>query len=349
MQINLVQAIQGFIVFQGLFLIIFLSQSNKRRKKQSTRLMMALLGLLTLHMLNNLLVYYGAGKIFGRLTCFYGYLYGPLFYGQMQSLMYKDFRLTLKHSWHAIPAIFWLVISLSNVSLCHQWSMLILVSIGAYLTVSIWQVMLYRKVIKNTRTNTQRFDLSWMQLLIFIFVAIFLADTWGAFNKNTEIITFLLLLSFVNIVVYKGLQHSQAFGGITQQEQQSVVSKPMVPSDNEANQHTLAKLNAYVNNEQVYLNSNITLQILAEKTAIPARQISYLINRYQQQNFSEFINNFRIEAAKTRLKNPDDNKETILEVMYAVGFNSKSSFNTFFKKKTGLTPTEYKRKFGGNC
>ncbi|MCB0684696.1 MAG: AraC family transcriptional regulator, partial [Saprospiraceae bacterium] len=48
--------------------------------------------------------------------------------------------------------------------------------------------------------------------------------------------------------------------------------------------------------------------------------------------------------ARERLANPADPKETILEVMYEVGFNSKSSFNTLFKQQTGLTPSEYKKK-----
>ena len=57
-----------------------------------------------------------------------------------------------------------------------------------------------------------------------------------------------------------------------------------------------------------------------------------------------FINEYRIKKAMSRLINPIDDKETILEIMYEVGFNSKSSFNTLFKKQTGLTPSEYKKK-----
>jgi len=56
-----------------------------------------------------------------------------------------------------------------------------------------------------------------------------------------------------------------------------------------------------------------------------------------------FINDYRIELAKDRFKNPIDAKETILEIMYDVGFNSKSSFYTIFKQKTGHTPSEYKK------
>jgi len=62
------------------------------------------------------------------------------------------------------------------------------------------------------------------------------------------------------------------------------------------------------------------------------------------QNFYDFINRYRILEAKQLLTNPKDPKITVLEVLYEVGFNSKSSFNTLFKKYTGLTPTEFRKK-----
>src|SRR6185503_2829883 len=63
----------------------------------------------------------------------------------------------------------------------------------------------------------------------------------------------------------------------------------------------------------------------------------------RQQNFFDFINRFRIDEAKLMLTNPKDRKITVLEVLYQVGFNSKSSFNTLFKKYTGLTPTAFRK------
>ena len=75
------------------------------------------------------------------------------------------------------------------------------------------------------------------------------------------------------------------------------------------------------------------------RLAIPARYREIL-----QQNFFDFINRYRIEEATRLLTNPEDKKITILEVLYKVGFNSKSSFNTLFKKYTGITPTEFRNK-----
>ena len=62
------------------------------------------------------------------------------------------------------------------------------------------------------------------------------------------------------------------------------------------------------------------------------------------QNFVGFVNQYRIEMAKDKLRNISDRGETILEIMYDVGFNSKSSFNTLFKQNTGLTPSDFRKK-----
>jgi AraC-like DNA-binding protein len=62
------------------------------------------------------------------------------------------------------------------------------------------------------------------------------------------------------------------------------------------------------------------------------------------KNFRDLINHYRIEEAKNSLTNPKKNDSSILEIAYEVGFNSKEVFNRCFKKYTGMTPSEYKRK-----
>ena len=70
--------------------------------------------------------------------------------------------------------------------------------------------------------------------------------------------------------------------------------------------------------------------------------LSVLINHHLNQHFFDFINEYRIQKAMQILKNPSKKKLTILEILYEVGFNSKSSFNTAFKKHTNQTPTEFR-------
>ena len=62
------------------------------------------------------------------------------------------------------------------------------------------------------------------------------------------------------------------------------------------------------------------------------------------QHFFDFINEYRIKEAMKILKDPTKKEFTVLEILYEVGFNSKSAFNTTFKKNTCDTPTQFKKK-----
>ena len=100
-----------------------------------------------------------------------------------------------------------------------------------------------------------------------------------------------------------------------------------------------------MSNEKPYLTSTLTLKELAERLDLNPRILSRVINERKNQNFFDFINGYRIDDAKMILSNPAKRKMTILEVLYGVGFNSKSVFNTTFKKNTGVTPTEYRKRY----
>lgn len=61
------------------------------------------------------------------------------------------------------------------------------------------------------------------------------------------------------------------------------------------------------------------------------------------KHFFDFVNEYRIKKAIQILKDRTQKELTVLEILYQVGFNSKSSFNTSFKKYTGKTPTDYRK------
>ena len=107
----------------------------------------------------------------------------------------------------------------------------------------------------------------------------------------------------------------------------------------------LDKLLDYMSEEKPYLISTLTLKELSERIELSPRTLSRIINERKNQNFFDFINSYRINDAKMILSNPAKRKMTVLEVLYGVGFNSKSVFNATFKKYTGITPTEYRKRY----
>jgi len=99
--------------------------------------------------------------------------------------------------------------------------------------------------------------------------------------------------------------------------------------------------------ERAYLHEAISLAIFAHELDLEPHNLSRFLNMHLQTTFTQLINSYRVNAAKTLLtSHPGD---TILAVAFSSGFNSKASFNRIFKRSTGMTPSEYRLKMkGGN-
>jgi len=106
---------------------------------------------------------------------------------------------------------------------------------------------------------------------------------------------------------------------------------------------TLPKLMEKIEKDKVYLDPNLTLQKLSQELNIHRNHLSQIVNVEFNMKFKDFLNKYRIEEAKKLLVSPDYERETILNVAYDSGFNSKSVFNTAFKKFTGKTPSKYRK------
>jgi adenylate cyclase len=97
----------------------------------------------------------------------------------------------------------------------------------------------------------------------------------------------------------------------------------------------------YIKEEEPYLDPNLSLRALAEQIGIHPNQLSWLLNESMGKNFSEFINHYRVETFKKIAADPRNAHITLIGLAYDSGFNSKTVFNTYFKKETGLTPKQF--------
>ena len=103
----------------------------------------------------------------------------------------------------------------------------------------------------------------------------------------------------------------------------------------------VAKLLAHLAEHQPFLNPDLSLRELASQIDMHPNQLSWLLNNIIGKNYNEFINTYRIVAFKAQAKNPKNTHLTIEGLAYESGFNSKTVFNTSFKKETGLTPKQF--------
>jgi AraC-like DNA-binding protein len=104
----------------------------------------------------------------------------------------------------------------------------------------------------------------------------------------------------------------------------------------------VAKLVQCMKAEKPFTDGDLTLQSLATSLSISPHHLSQVINERLGQTFSDFINSYRVEEAKQRLLDPAFRHLSLLGIAVEVGFSSKSSFNSVFKKHTNLTPSEFR-------
>ena len=97
----------------------------------------------------------------------------------------------------------------------------------------------------------------------------------------------------------------------------------------------------YMATEKPYLDADLSLRKLANQLELSPNQLSMVLNEGLGKNFNGFVNHYRVEEFKMLAKDPGSANLTIVALAYECGFNSKTVFNTYFKEKTGLTPSEY--------
>ncbi|WP_286718001.1 helix-turn-helix domain-containing protein [Thalassolituus sp. UBA2009] len=110
-------------------------------------------------------------------------------------------------------------------------------------------------------------------------------------------------------------------------------------SDGNAQQELFAELQQALANG-AFRDNELSLGKLAAMCSMTSHQASAAINQCSGSNFYDWLNQYRIDAAQQALRNSDT---PVSRICFDVGFNSKSTFNTAFRRISGCTPTEYRR------
>ncbi len=114
------------------------------------------------------------------------------------------------------------------------------------------------------------------------------------------------------------------------------------PLTDEQKQVLAKKMESLMQNEKVFIQRHLAIDHLAQQLKTNSKYISQIINEFYHQNYYNYINSYRITEAKLLLKNPANDKYSILGISIMAGFASKSTFNTAFRKFTGITPSEFR-------
>lgn len=224
-----------------------------------------------------------------------------------------------------------------------QW--LAIASVIIYIFLSVRLFHRYKIWVKRNYSNLTSKSLGWLKIPLFLYstfwiswIILRLIDTFIFQNNLAD---FYLLPTFIGMSVvtcwigFKGYVKSQIDAVGFSKESLKVKSKSTNPE-------VAKEIINLMLTQKPYLNPDLDLLKLSEMIDMNSKIVSQIINIDLEMNFYEFINKYRVEEFKHRLRNRDSDKFSLMGIAYDCGFNSKSTFNHVFKKITGQTPSEYK-------
>lgn len=308
-------------------------------------------------------------------TAFTGTILGMLQPGAIflyaQSVMYRNFRLRLRHLAHFLPVPFaFAVFAMGYYSLPEEAQARMLADshypgvmnsivlaivlhgiVIGYLVATLKQISRFGVELRNIFSDLGKKELAWLRNLLLAYgtawslslVYCLLAHVMRVSGSHqsltiaTTMVSVAVLLpmsvlAFRQPAVFAGIGHTWMDTEATSEASTSAPSpKPLA-----------SRIEQLMKEHQPYLYSNLTVERLARQAELSPRELSKFLNQQMGNNFYEFVNGYRIEHARQRLADPAETG-SITDIMYEAGFNSKSVFNTLFRKTIGKTPSQYRR------
>ncbi|MFK7936224.1 MAG: helix-turn-helix domain-containing protein [Saprospiraceae bacterium] len=295
---------------------------------------------------------------------------GPLMYFYVLACTEKGFKMHPKLYLHFIPfiismigfmpiamldgaskyALFVKLVNEGELAFPAWHRMLRVLHMAAYFILSVLLILRYRRHISNTSSNIHVAYHRW--LLFFSLTLIAPVCTYllfGLTNNNPSFPSILMgNISFFLTCIYLAVLFKPSLFNKFPNQIDPVTENSKKKYQNsslhtEQKEKLVEKLLTYMEKEQPFQQSELTLDELAEQVNIPSHYLSQIINEKLQVNFLDFVNKYRVEKAKELMTNPKYEHYTIIAAAFEAGFNSKTAFYTAFKRFTGTTPGKYRR------
>jgi len=304
-------------------------------------------------------------------------LIAPFLYAYVKSVVHSDFKLRPIHFLHCLPFVIACLVYVPNYfmvddaakhafnnsinSMPEQIFILYLVytQVGIYI-VSMFKILhRQRKVIIENYSDEHHLTIHWLTQFLSLFSLIYIFAftrtlyTFSDYEDIETVVTLVMMSSiFLNIcwILWQALNHPQLFVGISSKievlsdgKKAADISQNPVDDSQVTSDELITTLENYMRVNKPFLDPSLSINSLAKQIEIPSNELSMLINRKIGQHFFDFVNAHRIDFAADMLSDKSNQKKTVMEILYDAGFNSKSSFNTAFKKHKLVTPSQYRK------
>ncbi|MEW6983987.1 helix-turn-helix domain-containing protein [Colwelliaceae bacterium 6471] len=291
-------------------------------------------------------------------TTFYlQFLYGPLLYLYTVSFTRADKVSTLIWGLLAAGPVFgalfksahfyWIDGGFSQ-QVWYWFFMLVSIQLACCLAACWLRIKAHHIDIKQNLSNLEKAKVDWLKLLIAGYALLLMIEMvkMSARIVGLDVLESMRLVVSISECIFIFLI---GFWGISKPEIH--FDQVLVKANSKYSNSTLSKnsalelitqLNALMQNEEVFLDNEVSLASLSEHLKVTPHHLSQALNEQLGQNFYDFVNSARIERAKTMLADAGFQKLPIIDVAYQVGFNNKTSFNNAFKKYTQTTPSQFR-------
>lgn len=231
-----------------------------------------------------------------------------------------------------------------------------------FLALSYYKLYKFNVRIKDLFSDIHSINLKWLKFLLVLITFVWLSSFLNFFvnSKILDASDVVVFPVFIFLISYYDIRQKRIPFIIerTNVEDHRVPSEPIFSylTDNEESikyaksgmneiifRELYDKLILLLNNEKVYIKNDLSLQDLAELMKTSTHNLSQLLNQKLNQSFYEFINFHRVQEVMRKIDSGKFNHLKILAIAFDSGFNSKTTFNTAFKKYAGISPTEYKK------
>lgn len=208
-----------------------------------------------------------------------------------------------------------------------------------------------------------KINLSWLKILTYLYIVILISNVVGYTLVSSKILNIKLMDDLLMVVrmllffymVYHGVKQKLVYSTedyiSSPKTKKPEISKPEPNNSGSAPEmqaeytETVERLKKIMLNDKLFLDPELSLGETANKLGIHAHQLSKLLNIQLNKNFFEFVNEYRVNEFKRLVSNPINKHISLLGLAMDAGFNSKATFNRFFKNSTGLTPSEFRNSY----
>ena len=206
-----------------------------------------------------------------------------------------------------------------------------------------------RSELRDRFSNIEKIDIGWLSILVIAFTAVrgwillVVLVAMSVPNLGDSVFNYMgiagnyLTFALVTALMFLSLQRSSIFDGNIDDENSKATSQT-----SKVDPELAKKIESHMSEAKPYLYPLLNLDQLASQLSMHPRALSLAIKSQFETNFYEFVNSYRINEAKQILADPQQKHKTMIEISNECGFNSKATYNSFFKKLVGATPSQYR-------